>query len=195
MEVNRIALWLLSGMFLLGGCALPGYEHTGPRPPVEERGQPADSGSRYERYEEAESPAGEAPDNAEQRAPEALRTREVGKRELPLAVSALLAQARTQREEGRLADAAATLERALRIAPREPTIYRALAEVRLQEGRLAQAEQFAHKGISLAGGAQEEQAQLWAIVARCRWAANDSEGAKAAEAKARELQKSGWQWW
>ncbi len=195
----RGKIWLLA-CALLGGCAVPGHDPNGPQPIVVDRSRPAESGSPYESpgstpksgesdpYREGSSgqagPAHSAP-----------RTRDSSTRELPTAAAALLAQAHDHRTAGRLPEAAVTLERALRIAPREPRIYRELAEVRLAEGKVAQAEQFARKGISLAGGADDEQARLWTVVAECRWAAKDSEGALDAERRAKELRGSGWQFW
>lgn len=197
MKLQRFSLVLV---LVLGGCALPGYENGRPQPVVVERGSPYPEGSPYEsprREEPADtgeqsSGKGDGESGAIRTAP---ATRPEGGRQLPAAAVALMAQARDHRAAGRLSDAAVTLERALRIAPREPSIYRELAEVRLQEGKTAQAEQFARKGISLAGGEDAEQARLWTVVAECRWAAKDSEGALAAEQKAKELRGRGWSFW
>ncbi len=191
---------VLLAILALGGCALPGYEDGRPQPVVVERGSPYPDGSPYETSPRKE-PAGSSEEPATRGSagpgaiPTAPATRPEGGRQLPAAAVALVAQAREHRNAGRLSDAAVTLERALRIAPREPSIYRELAEVRLQEGKTAQAEQFARKGISLAGGEDAEQARLWTVVAECRWAAKDSEGALAAEQKAKELRGRGWGFW
>ncbi len=195
----RLSVLLL--VCLLGGCALPGYENGRPQPVVVERGSPYEEPARHEearRSRDTKTERGDASSRAEENSgpiSSAPVTRPEGSRTLPPAALALVAQARTHREAGRLSDAAVTLERALRIAPREPSIYRELAEVRLQEGKSAQAEQFARKGISLAAGEDAEQARLWTVVAECRWAAKDSEGALAAEKKAKELRGRGWSFW
>ena len=103
------------------------------------------------------------------------------------AVVALLDQAETYHRSGDIDNEAATIERALRIDPKNAELWNRLATVRLEQGRADQAEQLALKSNALAGGDRALQARNWRLVARARWAGNDSAGARAAEKKARDL--------
>jgi len=103
------------------------------------------------------------------------------------AVIALLDRADSYRATGDTASEAATIERALRIEPNNARLWSRLAATRLEQGQPRQAEQLALKSNALSGGDTRLQAQNWRLVARARWALNDSAGARAAEKKAREL--------
>lgn len=103
------------------------------------------------------------------------------------AVIALLDRADGYRATGDTANEAATIERALRIEPNNARLWSRLAATRLEQGQPRQAEQLALKSNALSGGDSRLQAQNWRLVARARWAQNDSAGARAAEQKAREL--------
>jgi tetratricopeptide (TPR) repeat protein len=103
------------------------------------------------------------------------------------AVVALLDQARDYHRSGDYGNEAATIERALRIEPNNAGLWSRLAAVRLEQGRPQQAEQLALKSNALAGGDAGLKARNWNLVARARWAVNDSAGARAAEKKARDL--------
>lgn len=104
------------------------------------------------------------------------------------AVIALLDRADAYHRSGDSGNEAATIERALRIDPRNARLWSRLAAARLAQGQAGQAEQLALKSNGLSGGDRRLQAQNWALVARARWALNDSAGARTAERKARELQ-------
>ncbi len=103
------------------------------------------------------------------------------------AVIALLEQADTYHRSGDISNEAATIERALRIDPNNGHLWNRLAAVRLDQGQPRQAEQLALKSNALSGGDRRLRAQNWRLVAKARWAMNDSAGARAAENKARDL--------
>jgi predicted Zn-dependent protease len=103
------------------------------------------------------------------------------------AVLALLDRADSYRASGDMANEAAAIERALRIEPNNARLWSRLAATRLEQGQPRQAEQLALKSNALAAGDRRLQAQNWQLVARARWALDDSAGARAAEKKARAL--------
>lgn len=103
------------------------------------------------------------------------------------AVVALLDRADYFKESGDIDAEAATVERALRINPADAGLWSRLAAVRLEQGQPQQAEQLALKSNSLAAGNTDLQARNWLMVARARWAQDDSDGARAAEQRAVEL--------
>ena len=104
------------------------------------------------------------------------------------AVVALLERADVYHSAGDSGNEAATIERALRIDPRNAGLWSRLAATRLTQGQARQAEQLALKSNALSAGDRRLQARNWALVAKARWALNDSAGARSAERKARELQ-------
>jgi Tfp pilus assembly protein PilF len=67
------------------------------------------------------------------------------------ASTALLAQARSEREAGSLEQATASIERALRIAPNDPELWLELGEIKLADGDREQAQMMARKALTLAG--------------------------------------------
>lgn len=103
------------------------------------------------------------------------------------AVVALLDRADAYRQSGDVRNEAATLERALRISPRDAHLWNRLAATRLKQGKPRQAEQLALKSNALARGDTQLRVQNWRLVAKARWALNDSKGARAAEQKVRDL--------
>ena len=103
------------------------------------------------------------------------------------AVIALLDRADSYRASGDSANEAAAIERALRIEPNNARLWSRLAATRLEQGQPRQAEQLALKSNALSRGDRRLQAQNWQLVARARWALDDSAGARAAEKKARDL--------
>ena len=103
------------------------------------------------------------------------------------AVVALLDQAEQYHQAGDINSEAATIERALRIDARNAGLWHRLAAVRLDQGRPQEAEQLALKSNALAGDNRALRVSNWKLVARARWSVNDSDGARRAEQKAREL--------
>ncbi len=104
------------------------------------------------------------------------------------AVVALLDRADQYDQSGNNEAAADTLERALRIEPRNAGLWSKLAAVRLQQGQSEQAEQLALKSNALSHYNQQLKSENWRIIARARWARDDSAGAKLAEQKVRDLE-------
>jgi hypothetical protein len=100
-------------------------------------------------------------------------------------VLALLTTAQQQQAGGDLNGASSSLERAQRVAPREPQVLYRLAQVRMAQGDAPQAEQFARRGLSLAGGRPDLQASLWALIGDARAAQGDAAGAAQARQKAK----------
>ncbi|MCF5548753.1 tetratricopeptide repeat protein [Pseudomonas salomonii] len=100
-------------------------------------------------------------------------------------VLALLTTAQQQQSGGDLNGASSSLERAQRVAPREPQVLYRLAQVRLAQGDAPQAEQFARRGLTLANGRPDLQANLWALIGDARAAQGDAAGAAQARQKAK----------
>jgi hypothetical protein len=105
------------------------------------------------------------------------------------AVIALLERADSYQASGDFGAEAATVERALRIEPGNARLWNRLASVRLKQGKPRQAEQLALRSNALAGADTGLQRRNWRLVARARWAMNDSAGARSAEKRARELER------
>ncbi len=103
------------------------------------------------------------------------------------AVVALLEQADNYRSSGDSGSEAAAVERALRIEPNNARLWSRLSAIRLEQGRPQQTEQLALKSNALAKGDRRLQAKNWRLIARARWAMNDSDGARRAERKASDL--------
>ena len=100
-------------------------------------------------------------------------------------VLALLTTAQQQQAGGDLNGASSSLERAQRVAPREPQVLYRLAQVRMAQGDAPQAEQFARRGLTLANGRPDLQANLWALIGDARAAQGDATGAAQARQKAK----------
>ncbi|WP_456017194.1 tetratricopeptide repeat protein [Pseudomonas fluorescens] len=100
-------------------------------------------------------------------------------------VLSLLTTAQQQQAGGDLNGASSSLERAQRVAPREPQVLYRLAQVRMAQGDAPQAEQFARRGLSLANGRPDLQANLWALIGDARAAQGDAAGAAQARQKAK----------
>jgi Flp pilus assembly protein TadD len=116
-------------------------------------------------------------------------THPASKAEAPTAspvVTALLREAESNRDSGRLDNAAASLERALRIQPRNPKLWSRLAEIRLQQGQPGLAEDLAKKSNLLAKGDAELIRGNWSVIAQARRRKGDAEGAADAEERANQ---------
>lgn len=109
----------------------------------------------------------------------------------PTAVSALLAQAGREVQEGDLEGAAATLERALRIAPADAALWHDLGEIRFHQGSFQQAEAMALRAEGLAVDDPPLRSASWKLVSRARRAAGNRAGAEQAADRARTLQRGG----
>lgn len=107
------------------------------------------------------------------------------------AVVLLLKRAQQEDEANKTHQAVATIERALQIEPRNPRLYRQLAIYRLKLGQADQAEGMALKSNSLAGSDRQLQMQNWTLIARCRRAQQNEQGAVEAERKIQMLRMRG----
>lgn len=166
-------LGLLAAVLLgLQACAV--YTTPESQPPVVERVP-------------APAPRAPSPPRAEP-APPVVRRDAVPPAPSSPAVLALLDRADQHYAVRDLDAAAASLERALHIEPRNPRLWHRLAAVRLDQGQFDQAVQMAAKSNSLAGYDRGLQARNWRLIANARYATGDTEGARAAEARAEALQ-------
>ncbi len=104
-----------------------------------------------------------------------------------VAIAGLMESARSDAAAGRLPNAAASLERALRIEPRNPRLWQELARVRLKQGDYAQAENLAQRSNTWGGTDNRLRAENWRLIAQCRQARGDSEGALKAQTLAEQL--------
>lgn len=106
---------------------------------------------------------------------------------LPSAALTLIREAERLLAQGRTSEAVARLERAQRIAPRSAEVYFKLAEAYVRSDQLGRAEQFALKGLSLAGSNKRLQRAGWLLLADIRRARGNVAGASQAEARAAAL--------
>ncbi len=103
----------------------------------------------------------------------------------PAAV-ALMSESRRYSRAGDLDAAVVRLERALRISPRNPEITYNLAKLRLQQEKPVLAEDLAKKAALLAAGDKRLKRQCWLLISQARRMQQDLQGAREAEAKARQ---------
>lgn len=180
-------LTLLTTLLILAQCIMQGCSSTTTReypPPVVEKGQQApvkQSASRTDVPVQTQPRSQLHPQSSSRLQESAVVSSQ------PPAVVALLDQAEQQANAGELEPAAASLERAIRIDPRNAVLWYHLATVRLSQGESSQAEQLAVKSNSLAAGNHTQQARNWRLIAQARREQNDTNGAAAAERRAREL--------
>ncbi len=102
------------------------------------------------------------------------------------AVVALVSESRRYSQAGDLDAAVVRLERALRISPRNPEITYKLAKLRLQQEKPVLAEDLAKKAALLAAGDKRLKRQCWLLISQSRRMQHDLQGAREAEAKARQ---------
>lgn len=95
-------------------------------------------------------------------------------------VTRLQQEALQLQSEGRWSEAELKLERALRIDAEKVDIYHQLATVRMGQERFAEAEQIALKGLSLTDKTPKYKASLWEVIAQCRSAQGNINGAREA---------------
>ncbi|MCP5162454.1 MAG: hypothetical protein H6999_01925 [Hahellaceae bacterium] len=93
------------------------------------------------------------------------------------AAAQLIALAGSSRQSGALDQSRRQLEQAQRISPKAPQVYAALAEHYASVKEWGRSEQFALKGVSLAGNDRQLRQQLWVLVAKAREARGDARGA------------------
>lgn len=180
-------VWSLAVLLALPGCATgPGSTYVpagGARPPLP-ASPAADPVSATET-----APAEPAPSVTPKPAtgPASVPSyRDAGDTLSPAALS-LIREADRLLAQGRTAEAVARLERAQRIAPRSAEVYFKLAEAYVRSDQLGRAEQFALKGLSLAGSNNRLQRAGWLLLADIRRARGNVAGASQAEARAAAL--------
>lgn len=179
---------MVSAILALAGCAAPGGSIYVPaagssRVPA----QPAPEGEAAPPIRQQEQPEVSEPEPAPAPAPVASPSyRDSGDSLSPAALS-LVREADRLLDQGNAPAAITKLERAQRIAPRSPEVYFKLSEAYVVSGRLDRAEQFALKGLSMAGNDAGLQRAGWMLLADIRRARGNVAGATEAEAKASAL--------
>jgi tetratricopeptide (TPR) repeat protein len=179
-----------AALLVLAGCATgpggPVYVPAGgdrpeaPEPPRANEGQ-----SKPPVWRKSEMPDASKP--AEQDSRSTVPSyQESGDRLSPAALS-LVQQADAMLRQNNAAGAIARLERAQRIAPRSSEIYFKLSEAYVVSDQLGRAEQFALKGLSIAGNNARLQRAGWLLLADIRRARGNVAGASQAEERARAL--------
>lgn len=93
-------------------------------------------------------------------------------------VTRLQQEALQLQSEGRWQEAELKLERALRIDAEKVDLYHQLATVRMGQSRFAEAEQIALKGLTLTDNTPKFKSSLWDVIAQCRSAQGDIQGAR-----------------
>lgn len=107
------------------------------------------------------------------------RYRQQGDALSPVAAD-MIRQANAQIASGDIQGGISRLERAQRISPRAPEVYYTMAEGYMRQGDYGTAEQFARKGLSLAGSNDRLQRSGWLLMADVLHAKGDDDAAQAA---------------
>lgn len=103
------------------------------------------------------------------------------------AVEELLRRARSQQQEGNVAEAVSTIERALRIEPRNARLWNRLAHLRAEQQKPVLAADLAAKSNTLAGDDTWLKRDNWELIAWARRSLGDPQGARDAERKAESI--------
>ena len=90
----------------------------------------------------------------------------------------LLAQSDDLRTDGKHPQAIALVERAIRLEPRNGTLWVQLGRLNFEQGEFAQAEQYARRGIALAGTKPAAKRDGWLLLEDISDARGDIEGAE-----------------
>jgi tetratricopeptide (TPR) repeat protein len=176
----RLGLFLL--VTLLAGCASgPGSIYV----PAGGGGQARSSASGSD--EQAAPVQKPAPRVSEPSAPEPAPRYQDQSEALSPAARSLIQKADSLLRAGNPQGAISQLERAQRISPRSAEVYFHLARAYAGMQRYGAGEQFARKGLSLAGSNTGLQKQGWMLLADIRRASGNVAGADQAEARASAL--------
>jgi len=181
-------VFMTSAMLALAGCAAPGgsiYVPAGgsSRVPVQPSVAPEPEAPAPVWQQEQPDVSAPAPVTPPATSPS---YRDSGDSLSPAALS-LVREADRLLAQGNAPAAITKLERAQRIAPRSPEVYFKLSEAYVISQRLDRAEQFALKGLSMAGNDAGLQRAGWVLLADIRRARGNVAGATEAEAKASAL--------
>lgn len=103
------------------------------------------------------------------------------------AVLALLTKAQQSQNDGDISSATAHVERALRIDPHSSSAYYYIASLKLQQGKVHEALQFAQKALHFEPASSSLLVDVWELVAVCKDALGDPNGARKARGKAQAL--------
>jgi predicted Zn-dependent protease len=187
--INKTGAGLLLATLLLAGCASgpggPVYVPAGgsePKAPPSETETTAESASSAPESSDDASEQPSAPEN--ERSQPSHRT---ASEALSPAAASLVRSADNLLAKGNAPAAISQLERAQRISPRASAIYFRLAEAYAIQNQLGSAEQFALKGLSLAGSNSSLQRAGWSLLADIRREAGNVAGAAQAEDRASAL--------
>ncbi|TBW49700.1 tetratricopeptide repeat protein [Marinobacter halodurans] len=180
---KRLLPGLCLGMTLLAGCAsgpggpiyVPAGQSQDEAPPPPAANEPETAPRASEQPQPPAEPRKPAPSYQDQS--EAMSP----------AAASLVRKADVMLAEGDTRAAISQLERAQRISPRSSKVYFKLAYAYKAENQLGKAEQFALKGLSLAGSDTGLQRTGWHMLADIRRASGNVAGAEQAEARAAAL--------
>lgn len=183
----------LAFFLFLGGCATgPGGGSIyvpmggGDRTPEQEAPSQGSATQRNEPVEQPRQPAQQPqPESRPQPAPPPSHRTE--SQAISPAAAGLIEQADAAFRAGNLNGGLALLQRAQRISPDASAIYYKMAEGYVLQDNLARAEQFAMKGISVAGANQRLQKSGWQLLSDIRSAQGNVAGARSAEERASAL--------
>lgn len=184
---------LAAALLLLGGCATsPGDDSIyvpiggGDRAPDREQRTPEPSRPASEPAEQPRQPVQQPEPQSQPQEPRAPSHRTESQSMSPAAAS-LVKQADQAFRAGNVNGGMALLQRAQRISPDAAAIYYKMAEGYVLGDNLARAEQFAMKGISVAGANQRLQRSGWQLLSDIRRAQGNVAGADSAEDRANAL--------
>nr|WP_223808022.1 tetratricopeptide repeat protein [Marinobacter sp. R17] len=182
---KRLFPGLCLGMTLLAGCASgPGGSIYVPAGQSQDNAPPPPTASEPEAAPRASEQPQESPESkASKPAPSYQDESEA----ISPAAASLVQKADVMLAEGDTRAAISQLERAQRISPRSSKVYFKLAYAYKAENQLGKAEQFALKGLSLAGSDTGLQRTGWHMLADIRRASGNVAGAEQAEARAAAL--------
>lgn len=181
MKLGIPGLGLFLVVTLLAGCASgPGSIYV----PAGGEGQSRSTASDSDKA--APAPQRE-PRVSEPSAPEPAPRYQDESEALSPAARSLIRKADALLRAGNPQGAIAQLERAQRISPRSAEVYFHLAQAYAGMQRYGAGEQFARKGLSLAGNNTGLQRQGWMLLADIRRASGNVAGADQAEARASAL--------
>ncbi len=182
MKLGIPGLGLFLVVTLLAGCA------SGPGSIYVPAGGGDQSRSTAPDSDEKAAPAPQPePQVSEPSAPEPAPRYQDESEALSPAARSLIQKADAQLRAGNPQGAISQLERAQRISPRSAEVYFHLAQAYAGMQRYGAGEQFARKGLSLAGNNTALQRQGWMLLADIRRASGNVAGADQAEARASAL--------
>ncbi|QSP95962.1 hypothetical protein LPB19_06050 [Marinobacter salinisoli] len=192
----RNGLWVpvAAAMLVMAGCAtapgesiyvpVGGQPTDAPEPPRTDVGTNTDSAPVWRKSEQPEPEVSAPVESAPQSSSPSYR--DAGEQLSPAALS-LVREADALLAQGNVPAAIGRLERAQRISPRSAAVYFKLSQAYVVSDQLGTAEQFALKGLSVAGSDLRMQRAGWLLLADIRRARGNVAGADQAEERASAL--------